>query len=350
MRRSTLLLVCLCAPIVGCGRNASADNIDSPKTDAVSRPVAIVAPPDVSLGEDANSKRVNTASLEAIRASLKNPDPTVRRTAIKDLAAVRWKLPESVGDIVKLALDDADPGVRLEALRIAATDPLRVGDVARLLHDKDAHVRLTAARLLVVQGKHESDAYPVLVEVLRDRKAGERQAVLDVLRDKAPVSRPATPVLIAMSLDASDPLRAAAIDVLGRLDAEQEAVDALLLTAHEAEPKARAAALRALGRLDPVSAKVQVALVKALREPNVDLRLAAAEGVGKDGIPQLIELLRQGDERLRDASVRALGRIGPDAWAAGADLQRLAQGDPSERIRNSAKMALHAVVPPILGN
>jgi HEAT repeat protein len=123
-------------------------------------------------------------------------------------------------------------------------------------------------------------------------------------------------------------------------------VDALLLIAHDAEPKARAAALRALARLDPTSAKVQVALVKAVRDPHVDVKLAATEGVGSDGIPTLIELLRQNDESLRDAAARALGRIGPDAWAAGADLQRLAQSDPAERVRTAARTALNAVIPP----
>jgi HEAT repeat protein len=121
-------------------------------------------------------------------------------------------------------------------------------------------------------------------------------------------------------------------------------VDTLVLTAHDAEPHARAAALRALARLDATSAKVQVALVKAVRDPNIDVKLAATEGVCSDGIPTLIELLRQSDESLRDAAARGLGRIGPAAWAAGADLQRLAQSDPAERVRLSARAALKAIV------
>jgi HEAT repeat protein len=132
---------------------------------------------------------------------------------------------------------------------------------------------------------------------------------------------------------------------LGQLGAAQAPVDALLLIAHDAEPKSRAAALRALARLEPASAKVQVALVKAMRDANVDVKLAAMDGVGSDGIPSLIELLRQNDENLRDAAVRALGRIGPDAWSAGADLQRVAQSDPAERVRMAARAALQTIIP-----
>ena len=116
------------------------------------------------------------------------------------------------------------------------------------------------------------------------------------------------------------------------------------MIAHDAEPKARAAALRSLAKLDPRSVKVQVALVKAVLDANIDVKLAAAAGVGGDGIPTLIDLLRQNDENLRDAAARALGRIGPEAWAAGVDLQRLAQSDPAERVRLTARTALAAII------
>jgi HEAT repeat protein len=85
--------------------------------------------------------------------------------------------------------------------------------------------------------------------------------------------------------------------------------------------------------------------VKAVRDANVDVKLAAMDGVGSDGIPMLIELLRQNDENLRDAAVRALGRIGPDAWSAGPELQRVAQSDPAERVRTAARTALKTIIP-----
>jgi len=87
--------------------------------------------------------------------------------------------------------------------------------------------------------------------------------------------------LVALALDAKDPLRAEAIDVLAQLGPAQESVDALLLAAQDTDPKVRAAALRGLGRLEPASAKVQVTLVKALRDPNADLEsyVAIHQGV-----------------------------------------------------------------------
>lgn len=335
---SLTLLAVACA---GCGRSAPA--VAKPLDD-VQKPVAVVAPPPTPLGEDANGKAVTSATIQGLTSALKNPDADVRRSAVQSLARVRWKLPEPVAGVLMLALDDADPGVRIEAVRIAGLDPQRSADVARLLQDKDARVRMAAAQVLVGLGKHEQDAYAVLVNALGDRHARDRRMVMELIRAKAPTSRPAVPALIAIAQDPGDPLRIQAIGVLALLGAAQESVDTLLLTAHDAEPHARAAALRALARLDATSAKVQVAMVKAVRDPNVDVKLAATEGVGSDGIPTLIELLRQNDEGLRDAAARALGRIGPGAWAAGADLQRLAQSDPAERVRQSARTALQAII------
>ncbi len=350
--RFTALALCAAAMAVastGCTRNVPAaddGNTIVAKSEAeVRKPVADIGPAVASLGEDENGKPVSTASMAAIRSALKDPNPGVRCSAIKSLGKVRWNLPNPVSAILVLALSDADPDVRIEAARVAAADPERAADVAKLLHDTDPRVRLAAAGALVTAGKQEADAYTVLMEVLGDPKANERLMVLALIRAQAPASHLAAPALIAIAQNPSDPLRAEAISLLGQLGAAQAPVDALLLIAHDGEPKARAAALRALARLDPTSVKVQVALVKAVRDPQVDVKLAATEGVGRDGIPTLTELLRQNDESLRAAAAGALGRIGPEAWAAGADLQRLAQSDPAERVRLAARIALKAIIP-----
>jgi HEAT repeat protein len=344
-----LFVAALAVASPGCTRNvpvADDGNGTPAKPEAqLQKPVTRDSPSAVSLGEDENGKPVSAASIDAIRSALKDPDPGVRRSAVKSLGNVRWKLPNPVGTILVLALSDADAEVRVEAARIASVDPERADDVAKLLQDQNTRVRVVAASALIAAGKHEDDAYPVLMHVLGDAKAKERQSVLALMRAKAPASRPATPALVAIAQDPGDPLRAEAIGVLGQLGAAQAPVDALLLIAHDAEPKARAAALRALAQLDPKSAKVQVALVKAVRDANIGVKLAATEGVGSEGIPTLIELLRQNDESLRDAAARALGRIGPEAWTAGADLQRLAQSDPAERVRLAARNALKGIIP-----
>jgi HEAT repeat protein len=347
--RFTPAALCVCSLLVaGCTRSTPANDEVSVTPDkpaaVVQKPVAVVAA-EVPLGEDENGKAVFAPALDAIKSSLKSADPGVRRTALRSLAKVRWKPPEPAATALTLALADADPELRLEALGIAAAAPFRGGDMAKLLHDPDGRVRIAAAGALLGRDEHETAAFAVLTTILKNRQAAERRAVLELIRAQALVSRPAVPTLVALALDPKDPLRVEAIAVLAQLGSSQEAVDALLLTAYDAEPKARAAALRALGRLDPASAKVQVTLVTALRDPNVEIARAAAEGAGRDAVPELIDLLRHGDERLRDTSVRALGRIGPDACTAVPELTRLAQSDPAERVRQSARAALKTIAP-----
>jgi HEAT repeat protein len=332
----------------GCTRSTPAkpDGDSAPPRPAakLQEPVAATTVP---LGADEDGKAIDGASLDAIKAALADPDPAVRRAAVQKLAKVHWKFPEPVGGILTQALVDADAETRLEAICVAARDPLRAADISQRLHDQDRRVRLAAARALVALGKPNTDAHSILAEALADRQCGERPAILELLRSKIPAARAALPVLIAMSLDGADPLRIDAIGMLARFGTAQESLDALLLTAHAAEPKARAAALSTIGRLAPASAKVQVALVKALADAQVEVALAASEAVGRDGIPLLIERLRHGDDRLRDAAARALGRLGPEAWAAVAELTRLAQGDPAQRVRQSAQAAIKAIVPKV---
>jgi HEAT repeat protein len=353
--RSALLPFVFLIVAAGCTRNATAPSDANPEPQ---RPVAVVekqpkslgdAPlSDAPLGENVDGSAVSAASLDATGTALKDTDPAARRAAIKQLGQVRWKLPDPVGRILSTALADSDAEVRLDAIRLAAADPFRAEDIARLLTDGDRRVRLAAARALVVQGKHEAEAYPVLSAVLTDPRSGDRRDVLALIRVKAPASQPAAPALIAMSLDAQDPLRIEAIAVMGQLGAASEVLDALLMTAHEAEPKARAAALRALGQLAPTSPKVQVAAHKALRDPQVEVAIAAADVTDHEGVAVLIDYLKHGDDRLRGAAARALGRLGPDAWEAVAELNRLAQSDPTEGVRQSARTALKTILPPAL--
>jgi HEAT repeat protein len=318
--RPTLPALCLCTVLLaspGCTRGRVAAPADEeqaePKPAAVAQPPVAAVAANAVLGEDGSGKAVYAATLDAAKAALGDPDPAVRVAAVRGLGKVRWKAPEPLGGVLALALKDADASTRLEAIEVAAAHAAHTLQPDELLKDKDPAVRLAAARALVSLGKHEQAA---------------------------------NPVLIAITLDPKDPLRVEAIGVLGRFGPSQERIDALLLTAHDAEPRARAAALRALGRLDPTSAKVQVALIKALRDPQPDVPLAATEAVGKDGVAALVDLLRHGDERLRDAAARALGRIGPaDAWPAVGELKRLARDDPAERVRQSARAALKAIAP-----
>src|SRR4051794_33349963 len=93
-------------------------------------------------------------------------------------------------------------------------------------------------------------------------------------------------------------------------------------------PKVRAAGLR--GLLGLRHSNIEPDLVQALGDPEPELRLLALEGVGTSrarvAVPQLLELLLDGDDRVRQAAAGTLDRIDPgwkDSAAFGEFMGRL---------------------------
>jgi HEAT repeat protein len=110
-------------------------------------------------------------------------------------------------------------------------------------------------------------------------------------------------------------------------------------------PKAtsiRAAAATSLGILSSNASPAIPALAKALRDPDNEVRWAAAGALAKireDAVPVLLDSLRDQDWRVRHASVYALGEIGAGAKAAiPALIRELA--DPFPTVRTSTVASL----------
>ena len=116
-------------------------------------------------------------------------------------------------------------------------------------------------------------------------------------------------------LEASDPeVRASAADTLGRRGASRRAqVVPLLRRAlrSDADWRVRASSGRAIGRLAARDAVPD--LVRALRDPRVDVRVVAAAALWRlpdpAAVPALLELLRDNDASARQWGVLALGVI-----------------------------------------
>lgn len=76
------------------------------------------------------------------------------------------------------------------------------------------------------------------------------------------------------------------------------------------------------------------ALVRSLKSTDPDVRLRAAEILGrmgpeaKESVPDLIERLGDDDPRVRKMAIRALGQIGPAAAAAVPALIRVLHEEP----------------------
>jgi len=103
----------------------------------------------------------------------------------------------------------------------------------------------------------------------------------------------------------SEPVRRRAADILGEVDASDEAVVGPLVTAaqNDSSEAVRAAAIDALDR---------VALVETLSADQPELRMASANALGrignKAGTKALVKHLGDPDQRVRARAARALGR------------------------------------------
>jgi HEAT repeat protein len=250
----------------------------------------------------------------------------------------------------------SDGGQRLSAVLLLTTADPAVARraLASALRDRDAGIRLLAARLLVRRGAPE--ALETAVAWLASREPRDRVMGLQILRDTPTLSPEARMATERALGDGDTPARLLALEVLSvhpgassfgavlraleddqrdiRLRAarllagtrEPRAALALLARLADADGQVRAGALAALGTLgDP---NVAPALLRLLTESTPDLRLGAIDALARmraaAAVPALIPLARRlpRDELARRAQL-ALGEIGtPEAINALVALAR----------------------------
>lgn len=158
-------------------------------------------------------------------------------------------------------------------------------------------------------------------------------------------------VLIALLADPAPRVYATAAEALGRAKVESARAD-LLARARLGSAASRAVALRAAGSLG--GPHVLDALVLGLADPELDVRRASVEGLGRLGDPTsatiLVNMLHAaGDAPLADVARSALVGLGAAAIPA---LRRTAEGsDPRSRREAAlvlAKLLVADAVPPLL--
>lgn len=325
---------------------------------------------------------------------LKDPDALVRMEAARALAELHSD--ESKAPVAAL-LKAEDPGVRAAALQAAAG--LRLPLDGALLDDPDPEVRWTAVRALAARGEraHAAKAADLLgdpsewvrlnaVRALADlRETGRRDDILRILKDPSERVRAAAleslgtlgssedrEILIPALKDPSWRIRLSAtrgMSRLGRLP--PESLRALLADAH---PAVREAALQSCD--DPVAA------AGALTDPHPMVRRRAAMLLAPKGrledLRALLELLEDPYSRVRSATAFALasrvsrepewvlrpaliGHLHRLEWssepevslAAGIGLLRLGRKDPAAQRRlltlglGAESDVAEAVLPPL---
>jgi HEAT repeat protein len=278
-------------------------------------------------------REIKSASVEPFTLALKDSAPDLQAAIIEALA--QRGDPAAVPAIV-VAVGSADPAVRVAALR--ALGALGDGAVVPVLAEaagKAQGPEQEAARqalvllkgqnvpeaILAHLGKAEPPARLALIQALRYRRDA---AAVPALRKAAadPDASIRAIALQALAAVADGALLPAAVELLvkAQSDAERrEAADLVAACARKvADEEARAAPV--LAALSAAAGPARAALLSALPCIGGVKALEAARAALKDA-----------DEAVRDAAVRALGEW-PDA-ACAADLLKLAQEAPSETQR-----------------
>jgi HEAT repeat protein len=266
-----------------------------------------------------------------LAAMLNDADPGVRVAAVRALAVLKT---EVVLRPISQALKDAAPAVR-EAAATAlglAGDKRALPLLTQMLKDPNAVVRQKALTALqkfgwependqqrasraVALGQLQKAAAmgPAAIEplslVLQHGNHYERQAAVEALA-RVGDARVVTPLLGALS-DKATNVRTAAIEALGR-SGDTRAVEQIAPALQDEAHHVRATAVEALGRLG--SSPVVELLITALQDKAWDVRAAAAHALGKlrdaRAVEPLITSLGDSDHDVRRNVVEALGLLG----------------------------------------
>ncbi|MES1207082.1 MAG: HEAT repeat domain-containing protein, partial [Pseudomonadota bacterium] len=270
--------------------------------------------PSVRLAAERALARAGDAGvLERVAARARDESAPTRFEALTLLREAP-ALPPSARLAAERALGDADPAMRLLALDLLTVHPARASApaLAGMIADSNREVRLAAIRAVAAAG------HPCVILALLDRIDGpdrvERVAIIQALG--AVGEHPglsAGPALLrqlqAQANDASDDVRAAAVDALGRLR-WVPAVPALRTVA--SRPARDFLSRRAIHALAAIGDAVAIdALVTLLGEPGpADDVLRALRRVGSPAVVAIARIVPHAHPTRAEAAATLLGDIG----------------------------------------
>jgi HEAT repeat protein len=186
-----------------------------------------------------------------------------------------------------------------------------------------------------------------LIKSLGDADAAVRMKAIDALGRIGPDAKQAAPALLPFLGDPSAEMRGRAVVALGEIGPDaKESIPGLIKALGDTDASVRKCAVLALYGIGPESKDAVAALVKSLEDTDLTVRMNAALALGrmgpgaKDAVPALVKTLGQKEAGLRAVAADALGGIGPEAKGAVGELERLAEKDPQEFVRQYAHDAL----------
>jgi HEAT repeat protein len=298
--------------------------------------------------------RMNPPAVAELRSGLGSPRARVKAAALAGLRTAHQMA--------------RDPGI-----------PSRAGfatsEVAPLLGDADANVRVAAVDLLNAIGPPDNTLVPRLSALLRDNDARVRRAAAQAVGVFYPQAKAHASEIVRLSQDPDGAVRAAAYATLAVWPLTEERRAMLIAALDDASAEVRVAVLNAAGeRSLGISTLPRISAL--LNDPRCAAYAAAAIGAmgpaAATAVPQVARLLHGGDSFSRAMACRGLIRLGPAgvtavaaalpaltamdkamalemlgkagtaARAAMPAIKKLA-ADPDENVRSRAERALAAI-------
>lgn len=242
----------------------------------------------------------------------------------------------------------------------AAAQSTQTGLFLDLLSNPNQNYRIMAADALLREPPNDfRAAWPSLLNALRDKEAKVRRPIAELIWLGASSNR-ATRELVAKAFSpvldrVSDPdpdVRMHAIQLIGLIGSAKptQTTEALIGSATDQDKRVRTAALRALGEHGQKLPVVTSTLQQSLQtEADADARGAAALALGRidagaTTVAALVSALDDPSVVVKIQSAQALGLIGAPAASAQAKLQAIA-GDPAtpSELKAAAEQSLAAI-------
>ena len=254
-------------------------------------------------------------AVDALIEALHDNDGNVRLCAANALAEIGPDAKAAVPALIAALNDDIDANAA-RALGRICSDPQRC---VPALIDSLNHGNSSAAEALGNFGADAKAAVPALIKALKadkDGYGGEAAALGEIKSDP----QSCVPVLLdALKRlpDLRKPEAAAAIGEFGA--AAKEAVPALIEALKSDDDSMRWAAAGSLGKIGPDAAVAIPELQRVLNDPKLESFIApsiikAFAGIGKAGLPTLIDLLKNEDRRYWAAdAIRGMKESAADA-------------------------------------
>jgi HEAT repeat protein len=290
---------------------------------------SLKTPNNKTLARDPSAPAASTRPASAWAAELKDQPSLVRAQAALALAELGPAAREAEAALTA-ATRDADTEARYAAVvalgAIVPEGRAAIDALAKALLDDDWFVRLAAAQALQNLGEKARPALPAVINALGPR---------DYIKDFRPVRSGALMVALARIDPGAKELDAAFKLIVGKLLEDER----------QGSFGARATGARMLGDCGTAALPTAPALVKLLKDPDGDVRVASAEALLKiapeqqreAALPMLAAALKSPDVLVR---VRAADAIGAKELLPA--LREAAQ-DAEPEVRQAAQKAIQRI-------